>query len=304
MIPKFNKTMLPILEAISDGKEYTLSEVVERLYLVFNVSDEEKKEKVANGTLSFNNKVGWGKSYIRQAGLISHPKRGVFKITKEGKNVLSENLDEITVDYLKKYPSFVKFITPNKKQKIDNKDNNSNNIDNIENIDDLTPMDLIKQGYDNLNKVLQSELLEELKKVDPYRFEKIILELFKKMGYGDFEETPKSGDGGIDGIIHQDQLGIERIYTQAKRYTKNKVGERDIRNFIGAMSGDVNKGIFVTTSDFDKKAIKKAKEAKLHKIILINGDDLIDLMIKYDIGVQVKNVYKIKKVDSDFFSDN
>jgi restriction system protein len=165
-------------------------------------------------------------------------------------------------------------------------------------------MDLIKQWYDNLNKVLQSELLEELKKVDPYRFEKIILELFKKMWYWDFEETPKSWDGWIDWIIHQDQLWIERIYTQAKRYTKNKVWERDIRNFIWAMSGDVNKWIFVTTSDFDKKAIKKAKEAKLHKIILINWDDLIDLMIKYDIWVQVKNVYKIKKVDSDFFSDN
>jgi len=297
-IPKFNETMLPILEVISDGREYTMSQVIEELYNVFNVTEEEKKEKIWNWTLAFNNKVWWWKSYIRQAGLISHPKRWVFKITKEWKKVLSENLDEITVDYLKKFPSFIKFITPNKKQKTDIKENNGNNIE------ELTPIDLIEKWYDNIKKSLQSELLEELKKVNPYHFERIILELFKKMWYGDFEETPKTWDGWIDWIIHQDQLWIERIYTQAKRYTKNNVWERDIRNFIWAMSWDVSKWIFVTTSDFDKKAIKKAEEAKLHKIILINWDDLIDLMIKYNIWVQVKNVYKIKRIDSDFFNES
>lgn len=136
--------------------------------------------------------------------------------------------------------------------------------------------------------------------MDPYAFEKIILILLKKMGYGDFIETAKSGDGGIDGIINEDQLGLEKIYIQAKRYAENKVRETDIRNFIGAMSGDTRKGIFVTTSTFDEKAKTKARDAH-HTIILIDGSKLVDLMHKYNVGVQTKSVYEVKAVDNDFF---
>jgi restriction system protein len=163
---------------------------------------------------------------------------------------------------------------------------------------------MIDFGFNDISNLLKSELLEKLKKSNPYYFEKIILRLFQKMGYGDFEETPKSGDGGIDGIINQDALGIERIYTQAKRYTSNNVGERDIRNFIGAMSGDVAKGIFVTTSDFDRAAYSKVRDARNHKIILINGNKLVELMIKYNLGVQEKSKYLVKEVDEDFFLED
>ena len=143
-------------------------------------------------------------------------------------------------------------------------------------------------------------LLIKLKEVDPYAFEKIILILLNKMGYGDFIETAKSGDGGIDGIINEDQLGLEKIYIQAKRYNTNKVRETDIRNFIGAMSGDTRKGIFVTTSSFDEKAKVKARDAH-HTIILVDGSKLVDLMHKFNVGVQIKNVYEIKILDNDFF---
>jgi len=143
-------------------------------------------------------------------------------------------------------------------------------------------------------------LLAKLKSVDPYVFEKIILILLKKMGYGDFIETSKSGDGGVDGIINEDQLGLDRIYIQAKRYNENKVRETDIRNFIGAMSGDTHKGIFVTTSTFDEKAKTKAHDAR-HKIILLDGSKLVDLMHKYNIGIQTKSVYELKALDNDFF---
>lgn len=145
--------------------------------------------------------------------------------------------------------------------------------------------------------------MEILKNIDPYYFEKVILILLKKMGYGDFVETSKSVDGGIDGIINEDNLGLEKIYIQAKRYNENKVREKEIRNFIGAMSGDTSKGVFVTTSNFDDSAVKKAHEAH-HTIILIDGNKLVDLMHQYGVGVQVRNVYEVKEVDEDFFEEN
>jgi restriction system protein len=146
-------------------------------------------------------------------------------------------------------------------------------------------------------------LLERLKEIEPFYFEKVILILLKKMGYGEFIETKKTGDGGIDGIINQDQLGISKIYIQAKRYTENKVREKDIRNFIGAMSGDTTNGVFVTTSTFDDGAVEKAKQAH-HKIILIDGFRLTDLMFEFGVGVQTINIYEMKKVDEDFFENS
>lgn len=139
-----------------------------------------------------------------------------------------------------------------------------------------------------------------MREIDPFYFEKVILILLKRMGYGDFTETSKSGDAGIDGIINEDKLGLEKIYIQAKRYTDNKVRETDIRNFIGAMSGDTTKGVFVTTSSFDEKALKKAREAH-HTIILVDGERLVDLMYQFNVGVQVRNQYEVKQIDADFF---
>ena len=136
--------------------------------------------------------------------------------------------------------------------------------------------------------------------MDPYYFEKVILILLKRMGYGDFVETSKTGDGGIDGIINEDKLGLDKIYIQAKRYGENKVREKDIRNFIGAMSGDTQKGVFVTTSNFDKRAVKKANDAH-HTIILIDGHKLVDLMHEFNVGVQIKTPYEVKEIDIDFF---
>jgi len=168
---------------------------------------------------------------------------------------------------------------------------------------DETPQDLIDQGFATIRDGLMADLLERLKTIDPFYFEKVILILLKKMGYGDFVETKKTGDGGIDGIINQDQLGIEKIYIQAKRYSENKVREKDIRNFIGAMSGDTTKGVFVTTSLFDEAAVKKAKEAH-HKIILIDGYKLTDLMFQFGVGVQTTSVYELKELDEDFFDNS
>ncbi|MGC9374897.1 MAG: restriction endonuclease [Bacteroidales bacterium] len=167
-------------------------------------------------------------------------------------------------------------------------------------IKNSTPQDLIDKGFNEIETQVKLDLLEKLRQIDPYYFEKVILILLKRMGYGDFVETLKSNDGGIDGIINEDKLGLDKIYIQAKRYGENKVREKDIRNFIGAMSGDTTKGVFVTTSDFDKGAIQKAHDAH-HIIILINGTKLVDLMHQFNVGIQIKEIYEVKEIDGDFF---
>lgn len=154
--------------------------------------------------------------------------------------------------------------------------------------------------FNQIEREVKNELLAKLKSIDPYYFEKVVLKLLNKMGYGDFIETSKSGDGGIDGIINIDKLGLDKIYIQAKRFNESKVREKDIRNFIGAVSGGTNKSVFVTTSLFDKGAEEKAKNAH-HKIILIDGNKLVDLMHEFNVGVQIKQVYEVKHLDEDFF---
>lgn len=167
-------------------------------------------------------------------------------------------------------------------------------------VENASPQDLIDEGFQIIETQVKDELLEKLKTIDPFYFEKVILILLKKMGYGDFIETSKTGDGGIDGIINEDKLGLDKIYIQAKRYNENKVREKEIRNFIGAMSGDTQKGVFVTTSTFDDGATKKASDAH-HTIILIDGKKLVDLMHQYNVGVQIQSTYEVKELDLDFF---
>jgi restriction system protein len=182
------------------------------------------------------------------------------------------------------------------------KEEKAKELDDLE-IKGSSPQDLIESGFSAIEAQVKSELLDRLKTIDPFYFERVILTLLGKMGYGESIETSKTGDGGIDGIVNQDKLGLEKIYIQAKRYNENKVREKEIRNFIGAMSGDTTKGVFVTTSEFDQQAIKKAHDAH-HTIILIDGKRLVDLLYQYSVGVQVQNTYEVKAVDDNFFETN
>ncbi len=183
------------------------------------------------------------------------------------------------------------------------KENSINEGKNVsENISTSSPQDLIDEGFEKIENDVKEELLNKLKSIDPYFFEKVVLKLLKRMGYGEFIETSKSNDGGIDGIINEDKLGLDKIYIQAKRFSEGKVREKDIRNFIGAMSGDTNKGVFVTTSKFDEKALDKARSAH-HKIICIDGNKLITLMHEFNVGIQIKTIYEIKQIDEDFFNE-
>ena len=254
-----------------------------------HLSKELLEEKTKSGEVLINNRIAWGKSYLKKGGYIVYPERGNVKITEKGLNHKSTlSLKDIEED-----SNILNFYREENSKSIIEKG------DHIK-IQNSSPQDLIDEGFTQIEAEVKNDLLEKLKTIDPYYFEKVILILLKKMGYGNFIETSKSSDGGIDGIINEDKLGLDKIYIQAKRFNENKVREKDIRNFIGAMSGDTNKGVFVTTSIFDKGAIEKAKNAH-HKIILLDGIKLVDLMHEFSVGVQLKSVYEVKQLDEDFF---
>lgn len=284
-LPKFNETFLPILEILSDGKTIKGRELVRLVEEKFysNLSPELLGQFTKSGDRIIENRIAWGKSYLKKGGLVHYPERGYVQITEKGKSAKSENMSLANIQ-----SDVINFYEPE----------NSTHKQVI--VNNESPQDLIDSGFEQIEREVKDALLSKLKEVDPYAFEKIILILLNKMGYGEFIETAKSGDGGIDGIINEDQLGLEKIYIQAKRYSETKVRETEIRNFIGAMSGDTRKGIFVTTSSFDEKAKVKARDAH-HSIILIDGQKLVDLMHKFNVGVQVKNTYEIKSLDNDFF---
>jgi|SRR5690606_2979953 len=287
-IPKFHETFNPILEILSDGESIHTRElirkVIERYYT--HLPEKLLNEKTKSGEILIQNRIAWGKSYLKKGGYIFFPKRGMTQITDKG----VKQKETLSLKELQEDSNLFEFYSEEK----------AKGISKETKIQSSTPQDLIDKGFNEIEAQTKAELLDKLKTIDPYYFEKVILILLKKMGYGDFITTPKSGDGGIDGIINEDKLGLDKIYIQAKRFDSNKVREKDIRNFIGAMSGDTSKGVFVTTSNFDKGAIEKAKFAH-HNIILVDGDKLVSLMHEYNVGIQIKSTYEIKQLDEDFF---
>ncbi len=292
-IPKFHETFNPILDILKNGETIHSNDLYKNVITKFysELTPEQLREKTKSGDLLIKNRIAWGKSYLKKGGFIEYPQRGFVKVTAKGLN----QKNELSLKGLVEEKSLLDFY-----QEENNKTLKSST--QSKELKNSTPQDLIDEGFKRIEHEIKSDLLQKLKTIDPYFFEKVILKLLNKMGYGDFIETSKSADGGIDGIINEDKLGLDKIYIQAKRFTENKVREKDIRNFIGAMSGDTNKGVFVTTSQFDQAAVQKAKDAH-HKIILIDGNKLVDLMHEYNIGVQIKHTIDIKHLDEDFFLD-
>lgn len=290
-LPKFHETFNQILEILSDEKiihhRDLLKLVVDNYYS--DLPRELLDEKTKNGEPLILNRIAWGKSYLRKGGYLKYPSRGLVQITEKG---LKAKKDRLQLKDVIGEDNFMGFYADEK-----SKESPENNQ-----ILTATPEDLIDSGFAKIESQVKSDLLDRLKSLDPYFFEKVILLLLKKMGYGEYTETSKSKDGGIYGIIKEDKLGLDKIYIQAKRYEENKVREKDIRNFIGAMSGDTSKGVFVTTSEFDKEAIQKAHDA-IHTIILINGKKLVDLMYQFNVGIQIKTTYELKQLDEDFFEN-
>jgi restriction system protein len=291
-LPKYHETFIPILEILNTVESISSRDLANQVLNNYysDLPQELLSKKTSTGANVLVDRILWGKSYLKMAKFVSYPKRGTVQITDKGKQVL--NTRSLSLQDLQNDQDF-----KNHRESVQSKKENEHDTVCVDN---ASPQDLIDSGFSTIETEVKSELLEKLKEIDPYYFEKVILILLKSMGYGDFIETSKSGDGGIDGIINEDKLGLEKIYTQAKRYNENKVREKDIRNFIGAMSGDTSKGVFITTSTFDDAAVKKAREAH-HSIILIDGAKLVDLMYQYKVGVQTKIIYEVKELDNDFF---
>ncbi len=295
-IPSFEAFLKPALQIYAKNKnEIRPKDIQNEISKVFNFTEEEKKEMLPSKTETvLKNRIQWAVYYLFRAGLVERTNRGYYKITDLGIKE-SNTDDEINVNYLKKFPSFIEFSN-NKSENI-----KSNDIKKEEN---QTPDEMILNAQTVYLENLQNELLTKLKQVDPIKFEEIVLFLMEKMNYGVGEKTKISHDGGIDGIINEDELGLEKIYLQAKRYSDNKVNEKEMQNFAGTLGcSNVRKGVFITTSYFDDKAKKKALSIQGKVIRLIDGKELTALMIKHNVGVQLKEKVEIKKIDEDFFSE-
>ena len=300
MIPDYQKIMLPLLKLAENGEVHKYREAIDNLAKKFDLTEEEKKELLPSGNDKvFDNRVGWAKTYLKKAGLLEYPKRGYFKITDRGLKVLKEEPDKISSKYLKKFEEFNEF-QENSKVKSEKKDEKTS----FE-FDDYTPEELMEIGFKTLNENLADNLLEKVKDYSPNFFEKLVVDLIVKMGYGGTikdagQAIGKRGDEGIDGVIKEDKLGLDIIYIQAKKW-ENNVSRPEIQKFAGALQGkNAKKGIFITTSNFSKNAVKYADKIT-SKIVLINGKDLTKLMIKYEVGVSISSSYEVKKIDTDYF---
>ncbi|MDG6244519.1 MAG: restriction endonuclease [Methanolobus sp.] len=298
-IPDYQSIMLPLLKYASDELEHHTRDATDELAIVFNLSDDERKELLPSGKQAiFDNRVGWARTYLKKAGLIASKKRGYFFITPRGLKALSEKPDSIDVSYLSKFNEFNDFInTSNSSSKV--------HISSITN-EELDPEELIENNYLKLHEELISEILDTIKDYSPSFFEKLVVDVLTKMGYGGSRKDAgqaigKSGDGGIDGIIKEDRLGLDVIYIQAKRWD-NTVGRPEIQKFAGALIGkQAKKGVFITTANFSKDAEVYAKQTG--NIVLIDGPNLAKLMIEYNVGVSTVKTYDVKKIDLDYFDE-
>jgi len=294
--------MLPLLKLTSDKKEHKINDAVDQLADQFKLTDEERKELLPSGqTFIFGNRVAWARTYLKKAGLLDSPKRGIVLITKRGQDILKSNPKEINISTLKQFPEFLEF------QNIKKEDNGS--ADQIEITSQVTPEESLELAYQQLRKTLAQDLINRIITLSPAFFEKLVVELLVKMGYGGSikdagKAIGKSGDEGIDGTIKEDRLGLDIIYIQAKRWQPgNCVGRPEIQKFVGALAGQgAKKGIFITTSSFSKDAIDYMPRNET-KIVLIDGVQLAQLMIDFNIGVASVNTYELKRIDNDYFGD-
>ena len=302
MIPKYEKFMLPLLSFLSDSKEHVLREIQPAMAEYFNISEDEQNELLPSGTQTiFKNRVGWAATYLKKAGLISSSKRAHFKITDLGHSLLNEKPQEITSKSLEKYKNFTDFKTT--KKKISDIKSSTDEFS----ISSTNPEEELELAHQNLHTELGSELLITIKSCSPDFFEQLVIDLLIAMGYGGSRKEAgtamgKSGDGGIDGIINEDKLGLDTIYIQAKRW-ENSVPVKEIRDFTGALaSKKARKGVFITTSSFPKSVYEFVSSIE-YKIILLDGTRLANLMIEYGIGVTTVKTFRVKEIDSDYFED-
>jgi restriction system protein len=308
-IPDYQTLMLPVLKIAGDGKEHRISEVVSQLGQDYKLTAAELDELLPSGKQTvFGNRVHWAKTYLSQSKLVDNTRWGRFTITDRGRSVLAEKPARIDRKYLSRFAEFNTFVG-GQKNTTTAIAAEPNETEKASEPATKTPDELLRSTIGEMEAALASELLSRILAATPAFFEQLIVDLLLAMGYGGSREGAgraigKSGDGGLDGVIDQDQLGLDRIYIQAKRYNPdNPVSEPDIRGFSGSLGANkATKGVFVTTAYFTKPAIDFAERTP-HTIVLIDGKELTRLMIRHSVGVRVAETLYVKKIDEETFSD-
>ncbi|MFA6301695.1 MAG: restriction endonuclease [Legionella sp.] len=300
-IPNYQTFMLPVLKSVNGNEPLKYSTLIELVTNQFNFSPDEKKELIPSSKMTvLKNRIGWAKSYLKQAGLLFYPQRGFVSLTPLGNNVLAKSPETIDTNYLKQFPDFLAFLDRNSSS---NKPLNTN-----EDLQNATPDELMEQTYSTLKSKILDELIDTIKTCSPQFFEQLVVDVILSMGYGGSRREAgkaigQTGDAGIDGVINEDRLGLDVIYLQAKRW-EAVVGRPEIQKFVGALQGKrAKKGVFITTSGFTKGA-KEFVEHIDCKIVLLSGVQLAELMWEYNIGLHQSATYEIKSLDQDYFNED
>jgi len=298
-IPSFKEFLLPVLKSLVDGKEHELKEILEKMYVHFKFTDEQKMQLLPSKKQpTIYSRCQWAIVYLKKAELLKSAKRGVYQITEEGLNITKDkDRERLSVkDLYDCSEAFRKFQSNRLKE--------DDGLVEM-NVQNETPEEILDNAYQKIRDNLVEELLEKIRTISPVFFEQLVVELLIKMGYGgpgEGKRIGQVGDEGIDGIIKEDKLGLDIVYIQAKRWKENNnVGRPEIQSFVGALAGKgAKKGIFITASDFTSDARKYETKNEI-KIVLINGRELANLMIDYNLGVSLQQSYEIKRIDSDYF---
>ncbi|MGQ0697149.1 MAG: restriction endonuclease [Panacagrimonas sp.] len=303
-IPDFQSCMLPLMILASDGKEHRVADAFAKLSQDFGLSEAELAEQLPSGRAPlFYNRVAWAVFYLRKAALLETPRRSYVRITPVGREALTPKPERIDLKFLKRFPAFVEF----RSKRVEDASAVESDGDQDESAVG-TPREILETAYQQLRTELASEIAQALKAADPAKFERIVVELLVRMGYGGSlvdagRAIGRSGDEGIDGVIKEDHLGLDNIYVQAKKW-ENTVGRPEIQKFAGALQGQrARKGVFITTADFSKDAREYVQRIE-SKIVLIDGKSLCELMIDFNVGVSAMQTFELKRIDLDFFSDD
>ena len=300
-VPKFYEFFEGFLHAVEDGELHSSKELRDVIADTMRLSEADRAELLPSGKQrTYDNRIAWARTYLDKAGLIETPQRGKYRITDLGKKALSSG-ETIDLKYLGKSDAFKKF----------RRSDNKNSIETQPNVTNESPTEILDGAYQEINEALADQLMDEIMKLSPSGFEKLVVKMLLKMGYGNgIEEagrvTKQSNDGGIDGIIKEDQLGFSNIYIQAKQWSPDlSVSKPEIQKFVGALQGkQAQKGLFITTAAFTTGAKEYSENLLGVKVVLVDGDTLTKLMIKHNVGVSVEHTYEIKRIDSDFFADD
>ncbi|MTI17437.1 restriction endonuclease [Rhodobacteraceae bacterium RKSG542] len=305
-IPSYQELMLPVLQLASEGCN-RMSDLIAPIAEKYGLSDEALEEVVGDGrTRLIYNRLQWAKTYLSKAGLLASPARGSFKITEEGQRILATSPTSLTNADLKRYAQFREFTAIGKGSLTTDEETGSLNLPAE---DERTPEEQIEAAWRQIQSTLQTSVLERIQQNTPLFFERLIIELVVAMGYGGSHsgaarQLGRSGDGGIDGVIDEDRLGLDRIYLQAKRYAQeNTVGRPEVQGFVGSLVGlGATKGIFVTTSSFSKQA-RDFVAGLNQRVVLIDGQTLTKLMLEHGVGVRTSRIIEFQRLDEDFFSE-